>query len=93
MKDLCLKFENKELAEHALMRAGFQQDDSGSLYMPGVCLDVIGSVYTTDTPDAEEPDCTPVAGWHVNLRVVGGINSDALTPYTVEPVTPLRVWA
>ena len=55
-------------------------------------LDIIGTIYTPGTYDAEgnvitEP--TPIPGWHVNSpQPIEGWDA-----YKVEPATPLRVYA
>ena len=55
-------------------------------------LDIIGTIYTPGTYDAEgnvitEP--TPIPGWHVNSpQPIEGWDA-----YKVEPATPMRVFA
>jgi len=93
MKDIYLKFSNEEQASQALISFGFVQDESGVFYLPGICIDVIGVIYTTDNTDDEEPEYSPEPGWHINLRVVVEIDTSALAPFMVNPDTPARVWA
>lgn len=93
MKDLYLKFDHQQQAERTLLQAGFLPDESGAVYHPEVCTDVIGVIYTPVNPDAEAPDYQPEPGWHINLRVVGELSTDAFAPFVVNPDTPARVWA
>lgn len=72
-------------------------------YTPDYALDVVGLIYKptgnmlTDSEGNEYPETAPVAGWHVNIRlvtdamreVVEGLNAT----YGANPVTPERVWA
>lgn len=94
MKDICLKFIDEEQAKQSLISFGFQRDESGGLFMPDVCLDVIGAIYTTTKPDAEEPVYTAEPGYHVNLRIINDeLDTAPLDEFAVHPVTPARVWA
>jgi hypothetical protein len=61
-------------------------------------IDTIGLIYkpTGETQESElgpVPVMAPVAGWHVNIRLVDGEDASALESYAVNPVTPARVWA
>lgn len=93
MKDIYLKFPNEDQAGAALVSFGFEQDESGAFYHPGICIDVIGVIYTTDNPDAEEPEYSPEPGWHINLRIIDEIDTSELARFMVNPDTPARVWA
>lgn len=65
-------------------------------------IDVVGTIYEptgntlTDADGNEYPETAPVAGWHVNIRLMGDARRadvealDAL--YGVTPNSPSRVW-
>jgi hypothetical protein len=61
-------------------------------------IDTIGIIYkptgeTTEQDGVDVPVMAPVEGWHVNVRVVEGEDTEALQAFEVHPATPLRVWA
>ena len=59
-------------------------------------IDTIGVMYTGGEWDAEGNVVTPpteLAGWHVNVRLVGDESDETLLPFVVTPLTPQRVWA
>jgi hypothetical protein len=58
-------------------------------------IDTLGVIYKpTGETDAEgTPVTAPIAGWHVNVRLVDGEDSSAFTSFEVTPSTPIRVWA
>lgn len=93
MKDIYLKFDNEHTAISVLSDFGFQSNECGVLYMPGVCIDVIGVIYTINSKDPDNLECTAESGWHVNLRIIDDVNSEKLSKYKINPVTPIRVWA
>ncbi|WMY75427.1 hypothetical protein RHD99_05565 [Buttiauxella selenatireducens] len=93
MKDIYLKFPSEEQARQVLIQFGLVKDESDAIYHPGICIDVIGTIYTTDDSEAEEPEYKPEAGWHINLRIVDDIDTAELAPFIVTPATPARVWA
>lgn len=47
-------------------------------------IDTIGVIYK---------DEQAIPGWHVNVRLVGGEDAEALKSFEVTPETPMRVWA
>jgi hypothetical protein len=58
-------------------------------------IDVIGLIYkepgnTLTTHQGEVPEMAPIVGWHVNTR---GPGSESLLPFSVQVLTPSRVWA
>jgi hypothetical protein len=60
-------------------------------------IDTIGVIYKPtgemlQGEDGEYPKMAPIEGWHVNVRLVGDENADALEPFEVSPETPVRVW-
>lgn len=77
MIDLHLKFTDEAQATEAL--DGYE----GS-------IDTIGIIYKRTGGTDEEPVMTALPGWHVNVR---GPESEALTQFSVEVNTPVRVWA
>jgi hypothetical protein len=77
MTDLRLKFTDEAQATKAL--DGYE----GS-------IDTIGIIYKRTGGTDEEPVMTALQGWHVNVR---GPESEALTKFSVEVNTPVRVWA
>jgi hypothetical protein len=77
MTDLHLKFTDEAQATEAL--DGYE----GS-------IDTIGIIYKRTGGTDEEPVMTALPGWHVNVR---GPESEALTQFSVEVNTPVRVWA
>jgi len=58
-------------------------------------IDTLGVLYerqeVTDPDNPPEPVAIP--GWHVNVRVVGGEDAEALQEYAVIPTNPRRIWA
>ena len=77
MTDLHLKFTDEAQAAETL--DGYE----GS-------IDTIGIIYKRTGGTDEEPVMTALPGWHVNVR---GPESEALTQFSVEVNTPVRVWA
>ena len=64
-------------------------------------IDVVGIIYKatgnmlTDPDGNEYPEMAAQPGWHVNIRLIGDKARpvvEALADYTVNPVTPERVW-
>jgi len=59
-------------------------------------IDTIGIIYKPtgemlQGEDGPYPAMAPIEGWHVNVRLVGE-DAEALEPFEVSPVTPMRVW-
>jgi hypothetical protein len=59
-------------------------------------VDTIGIIYKPtgemlQGEDGPYPAMAPIEGWHVNVRLVGE-DAEALEPFEVSPVTPMRVW-
>lgn len=94
MRDLYLRFKDANEMRQRFITTGFVADEYGDLSLSGVCVDIIGNIYTTDNPDAEEPVYKAEPGWHVNLRVVNDdLDMTALDEFVIHPATPARVWA
>jgi hypothetical protein len=63
-------------------------DTIGIIYKP------TGEMVTSDDGEGNvvsSPEMAPIEGWHVNVRLVGE-DAEALEPFEVSPVTPVRVW-
>ena len=103
MIDLYLKADNEAAMSAALLAAGFMKEcdeegETGRLYLPGVALDVIGTIYkptgeTTLVDGQEVPVMAPVSGYHVNVRTTSEELAAVLDAQRTYPVTPVRVWA
>jgi len=93
MKDIYLRFSNKEQMRQQLINSGFEEIE-GDLFHAGVCLDIVGVIYSQVNSDSENPEYIADDGWHVNIRIVeSDISLDELIPFVVEPKSPSRVWA
>lgn len=90
--------------EQALLDALAEQlgtDEEGNVLTAshGHCLDYPVALYRptgntlTDEDGNEHPEMEPVPGYHANLRIKRHEVVDALTPFTVTPATPQRVFA
>jgi hypothetical protein len=65
-------------------------------------IDVVGTLQEptgtmlTDDEGNEYPEMAPMAGWHVNIRLVGDAVRETVealdTSHGVTPETPMRVW-
>ena len=93
MIDLYLMAATEAEMTAALLAAGVANDEGNSVY--GVSVDHIGPFSrVTGYDKAGEPIVVSYPGWHTNLR--GTFDDDqlaVLTPLSVEPATPYRVWA
>ena len=93
MTDLYLKTLTEEDMDAALLEAGVIDDEGNptqdfSVDQIGPFMKVIGY------DEAGEPIVADYPGWHTNLR--GNFSDEqlaVLTPLSVEPETPYRVWA
>lgn len=102
MTDFYLKFASEEEARTVLYTVTpAVTDEDGTVLAeesikPNYAnIDVIGVIYNNDAFIVEEEEvisATAKEGWHVNVRVVGGENSDALQAYSVVPTQPRRIW-
>lgn len=105
MTDLYLSFPDEATAKALLFRIeGAVEASEGVEAKEGYevgnyqNIDTIGLIYepTGETQESElgpVPVMAPIAGWHVNIRLVDGEDATALQAYTVNPATPVRVWA
>lgn len=80
MRDLYLKFDNREDCRAALQLVGAW--DSAMM-----AIDDIGTLFK---PVDEQ--YVKLKGYHANLRVMDETDLSSLEKYRVYPVTPLRVW-
>ena len=60
-------------------------------------IDTIGVIYkptgeTTEQDGMAVPVMAPIAGWHVNVRLMPDEDGSALESFSVFPVTPMRIW-
>ena len=65
-------------------------------------IDVVGVIQKptgnilTDAEGNEYPEMAPIAGWHINIRLMGDAVRDTVeaidAQYGVTPATPERVW-
>jgi len=93
MSDLYLKTLTEDDMDAALLEAGVIDDEGNQT--PDYLVDQIGPFTKVIGYDAEgEPIEEYYSDWHTNLR--GSFDEEQLallTPLTVEPVIPYRVWA
>lgn len=87
MTDLYLKFADQTEADPFLYTT--VDGDKQQIY---AMTDVLGTLYNVDNTDPENPIVTPVAGWHVNLRVED--YDPALDAFKVSPEPTIwrRMW-
>lgn len=89
MMDYYLKFETEQQAIAVLFNPVATEDGAEIMLIPRYLnTDVIGLLF--DEMDGEQ---IPIDGWHVNVRLVPGEDSQALEPYRVQPTHPRRVFA
>jgi hypothetical protein len=74
---------------------GYEVPNYRNIDTIGVIYKPTGEVTTDDNEESgiEIPVMEPIAGWHVNIRVMDDEDVAALEPFEVYPVTPMRVWA
>jgi hypothetical protein len=93
MIDLYLMTATEAKMTAALLAAGVIDDEGNPV--SGVSLDHIGPFSrVTGYDKADEPIVVDYPGWHTNLR--GNFSDEQLaelTPLSVEPTVPHRVWA
>ena len=93
MTDLYLMAPTEAAMTAALLAAGVTNDEGHPT--PNFSLDHIGPFSrVTGYDKADEPIVVDYPGWHTNLR--GTFDDDqlaVLTPLSVEPTVPYRVWA
>jgi len=46
-------------------------------------IDTIGVIYK---------DEQAIPGWHVNVRLIDGEDAEILMPFSINPLTPFRIW-
>lgn len=96
MHKLYLKFADE--AEAIAVLAGYRgTDEAGkAIWLTGShehALDLVGTIYKPTGEIVDEvPVMAPLAGFHVNLLLVGDVPA-ALEAYRIVPATPSRVFA
>jgi len=91
MGDFFLKFDDAAAAAAALSADGMDGKPDGSW-----ALDHVGAVWTQDVLDEAGNVVTPaapVAGYHVNVRLLTGSLPESLTAFEVFPAAPYRRFA
>jgi len=100
MKDLYLRFADAAEMCTQLIELGFAVDEEqGCLYHSAISLDAVGVI--TFTTEIENPGkeygiikYETLPGYHVNLRVMNDeLDLSPLEKFSVNPKTPVRVWA
>jgi hypothetical protein len=107
MTDLYLAFTDEAAATAVLFTqepTEWDEEGNATAFEPRQCyanIDTIGIIYkptgemvTSDDGEGNvvsSPAMAPIEGWHVNVRLVGE-DAEALEPFEVSPVTPVRVW-
>lgn len=93
MTDLYLKTPTEAEMTAALLAAGVIDDEGNPA--PNFSVDQIGPfTKVIGYDEAGEPIVVDYPGWHTNLR--GTFDDEqlaVLTPLSVEPTVPYRVWA
>ncbi|WWD10813.1 hypothetical protein CPL00124_CDS0022 [Escherchia phage Stokescottia] len=92
MKDLILKFSNKQAYKDFLIQIGWENNDELQNY---IMLDEIGYTYTeTSQPGDEEPTYIRNEGYYVNVRILDeSFTYEYFEPFIVQLEQPLREWA
>jgi len=54
-------------------------------------IDTLGILY--ERQDDSEAEPIPLEGWHINIRLIDGEDSEPLQAFKVHPTLPRRVWA
>lgn len=89
MMDYYLKFETEQQAIAALFNLIATEDGAEPVLVQRYRnTDVIGVLF-----DEVDGELIPLEGWHVNVRLVPGEDSQVLEPYRVQPTHPRRVFA
>ena len=99
MIDLYLKAADKTEMESILIEGGFERSkESGELYHPRICSDMIGDIYKptgemiTSEGGYKYPAMEKIAGYHVNLRVLDDELAEGFLHSCCNCKTPSRVW-
>jgi hypothetical protein len=103
MTDLYLAFTDEAAANAVLFTqvpTEFDEEGNATAWEPRPNyrnIDTIGVIYKPtgemlQGEDGEYPEMAPIEGWHVNVRLAGGEDGEALEPFVVQPKSPVRVW-
>lgn len=90
--DLYLKFKDKAQAASIIyVDAKAAEDELQFAYRN---TDVVGVIYkpTGKTLKDDTPEMKALDGYHVNIRLCDDEDAEVLLPYSIEPLTPSRVW-
>lgn len=82
MTDYYLKFKDEAEALEVL------KDYTGSIDIIGQIYKETGNTLTTD--EGEVPEMALIAGYYVNTR---GPASEFLLPFSIQVLSPIRMWA
>ncbi|QFH68085.1 hypothetical protein FR773_25980 (plasmid) [Leclercia adecarboxylata] len=95
MRDLYLRFADAAEMQRSLLDFGFKKEKENDwLYHPDINLDVAGLLCEPIDAKDETLGSILLPGYHANLRVLKDeLDMSALEQFTVNPETPLRVWA
>ena len=103
MNDRYLKFDDQAQAQAAFEAAGLVVGGKLIIATHSYAVDVIGTIYrptgamvamATPNGTVDMAEMEPVAGWHVNMRMIDGELPAALAAFEIPaPATPKRVWA
>lgn len=102
MTDLYLAFPDQATADAVLYtKHDAVTDEQGNVTAEAYVtpnyanIDTLGVIYKpTGETDAEgNAVMASIDGWHINIRLMGGENVEALQSFAVTPTTPMRVWA
>lgn len=92
MKDIILKFKDKQQYQNFLTRINWQDNEE---LQDKILLDEIGYTYTNISgSEDEEPESIRNGGYFVNVRILNfDFNQQIFDGYVVTLDQPLREWA
>ena len=101
MMDICFRFDDESTARTQLARF-INANGTWMMASHVHALDVVGTLYVPIDTTGLDPENLPMPaklpGFHVNLRIWGGLMEAigqelASSKYVVIPMAPQRVWA
>lgn len=91
MKDLTMKFSNKQAYKDFLIQIGWENNDELQNY---IMLDEIGYTYTQTGGSEDEPTYIRNEGYYINVRILDeSFTYSYFEPFIVQLEQPLREWA
>lgn len=96
MIDFYLKFKDEAEAASVLYDITPATDEAEAVLTAKYRnIDTLGILYEKqEIVDPENPPKPiPLEGWHVNVRLSGDENGEALETFSIVPANPRRVWA